>query len=238
MDAARLKQIIEDMLDEAGDQEYALDHSWMHLGRLLAQFKTQEAWRDTGYISFDAFMEDLRKKYKRGRTQLWAYLTVAETLNKQIEGYQLEEMGISKALVLKHALKKSGKDKLPADLIEAALRRQVTAKELRAMAAEAMNIELAPDRGTWFDFDGCYMTPEDRKEFRECVTMTEKLLDLPKELPEHIRRKEIFFAWMKEFFGTHAAEVYGPQEPAEFVGIRKQDSNSDDIDGYSERNDF
>ncbi len=212
MDAAKLKQIIFDALDEAGDQEYALDHSWIHLGRLLVEFKKTEGWRDTGYQSFDGFMEELRKKYKRGRTQLWQYLTVAETLGETIEGPVLEEIGISKATVLKHALKKSEKSKLPLDLVVAACHRSVTAKELRVLAAEMLNIELAPDKGSWFDFDGCYMTPEERKEFKECVMMTEKLLDLQKDLPDHIRRKEVIFAWVREFFGTHATEVYGPQE--------------------------
>jgi hypothetical protein len=65
--------------------------------------------------------------------------------------------------------------------------------------------------GTWFDFDGCFMTPEERAEFKDTVRMTATLLELKKALPEHVQRKEIFFAWLREFRGTHETEVYGPR---------------------------
>ena len=208
--AMLLRAEIYQQLEESGSKEYVLDRSWMRLGQLLAQFKKDECWRDTGYQSFETFMDELRKTHKRGRSQLWAYLSVAETLGPAIDSSTLEEIGISKAGVLKNALKKSEKKTLPQDLIDAAKRRLVTAKELRVMAAEAMNVEMKPDNGTWFDWGGSYLTPEDRKLFKEAVEVTLRVLDIQKHVPDHVQRKEVFLAWAQEFLGTHAAEVNGP----------------------------
>lgn len=195
-------------LGAASANEVVLERSWMRLGEMLRQCKEGGHWR-AGFETFDDFMADLRTRYRRGKTQLWAYLTVAEKLLPMIPADTLEEIGISKALELKRAVTKSGKP-VPVEIIQAARKQETTIKELRAMIGASLNIDTGPEKGSWFDFDGCYFTPDERKEFVACVLITERILGLKPEIPDHIRRKEIFLAWAREFLGTHAAEVLGP----------------------------
>ena len=207
--AETLRQEIYRQLGAAAADEIVLEQSWMKLGVLLAAFKANEGWRPLGYPNLDAFMLELRDKYHRGRTQLWSYLTVAEKLGPVISSTDLEKMGISKALELKRALVKADGKPLPAEVITAALT-PMTIKELRGQIGQAMNLPDDREPGTWFDFAGCFMTADERREFRAAVVITEKLLEISPATPDPIRRKEIFFAWLREFVGTHAAEVNGP----------------------------
>ena len=208
--AELLRQEIYTQLGKAEVEEASLDHSWMKLGVLLAAFKAKECWRELdGYASFDEFIGELKNRYHRGRTQLYAYLSVAETLGPVIPAETLEKIGISKAMELKRAMVKSGKQ-LPAALVTAALEASTTIKELRGLVGEALNLTDDRTPGTWFDFDGVYFTKDEREEFKAAVILTERLLELSKDLPDHMRRKAIFTAWMQEFVGTHAAEVNGP----------------------------
>lgn len=204
-----LRQAIYEQLGAAAENETVLEHSWMKLGALLVKFKAAEYWRTLGYQTFADFMLELRDKYNRGRTQLWSYLTVAEKLLPIIPAATLEEIGITKALEIKRALA-SGKT-IPPEIIEAARKQTTTIKELRAALGAALNFSMGGQPGTWFDFNGTYLTAEEREEFRQAVKLTITLLEIAPHVPEHIQRKEIFFAWLREFIGTHAAEVYAPQ---------------------------
>lgn len=208
--AEELRRRIYNELEGTSAQCFALDQSWTRVGVLLVQFKACEGWRPLGYGCFDDFMEELKVKFKRGRTQLWGYLGVAETLLPTIGAAKLEQMGISKALELKRAMKKLEGKPLPQALIDAALDSAKTTKELRGDIGVALNLTEEPS-GTWFDLDGFFMTKEEREEFKEAIKATVTLLGLKKDLPEHIRRKEIIMSWMREWYGTHAAEVNGPQ---------------------------
>ena len=51
---------------------FALEQSWTRLGVKLAEFKAKECWRPLGYENLDAFMNELRHRFQRGRTQLGA----------------------------------------------------------------------------------------------------------------------------------------------------------------------
>lgn len=199
-------------LGEASANEIVLEQSWMRLGELLLKFKQGECWRPLGFTSFENFMLSLRDKYKRGKTQLWSYLTVAEKLLPSIPSDVLEEIGISKALELKRAITQNGGKPIPPELIAKARLVDITIKQLRAELGKAFN--FAPDdKGTWFDLGGFFISPDERKEFVAGVKLTITLLGIKKDIPEHIQRKEIFLNWMREFAATHAPEIYGPAEP-------------------------
>lgn len=213
-----LRQKIYAQLDDICKTEQGLGRGYVRFGEMMVRFKSSESWRPLGYGSFDLFMSELGHRYRIGRTQMWSYLTVAEKLLPVIDAATLEEIGISKAMELKRGLKKANGKPLPVSIIEAARKQETTIKEVRALIGQAFN--LAPDdKGAWFDFDGCFMTPEERKEFKDAVRTTKTLLGITNDVPEHIQRKEIFFTWMREFDATHRAEVYGPQEPVNTPAI-------------------
>jgi hypothetical protein len=214
-DASELRRRIYNVLENTTVTAFALEQSWTRLGVMLAEFKAQECWREFPelYKTFDDFMEELKVRFKRGRTQLWGYLSVAEKLLPTIDAATLEQMGISKALELKRAMKRLEGKPLPQELLAAALDPAKTTKELRGDIGKALNMSPEP-AGTWIDLDGFFVTPDERKEFKEAYIATEGLLGLKRELPPHIIRKEVFLCWMREWWGTHAAEFNGaPQVP-------------------------
>jgi hypothetical protein len=200
---------------------FALEQSWTRLGVKLAEFKAKECWRPLGYENLDAFMNELRHRFQRGRTQLWGYLSVAEQLLPTIGAARLEQMGISKALVLKRALKKLNGQPMPQELIDSALDSTKTTKELRGDIGKALNLG-EEQKGTWFDLDGFFMDATERAEFKEAFLATEGILQLKNTLPDHIRRKCVIMAWLQEFYGTHAAEFYGS---ADAVPLRMRASD-------------
>lgn len=207
MSSPLLEQIY-GQLANATANEFVLEQSWMKLGQLLLRCKDTEEWRKDSYDSFPQFMDALRIRFQRGRTQLWAYVSVAEILLPTIPADKLEAMGISKALELKRAMVQNGNKPIPAEMVEKALEPKITGKEVRAMMAEAFN--LAPDeKGTWFDAGGFYVTPDERKELYVIIQAAKRLLGIKNSVPEHIQRKEIILNWAREWGGTHLAEVYG-----------------------------
>lgn len=208
--AQQLLQEIEAQLGQAVQNEAILERSWIHLGILIIKFRDSEGWRDCGFQSYGNFMNYLKDKYKRGRTQLWSYESICdELLPAGLNAETLEQIGVTKCLELKKAFVRNGRKALPESVIEKAKLPEVTGKELRGEIGKALN-SPEDEKGTWFDFDGCYLTKEEKDEFIACVFMTKKLLGISNHIPEHIQRKEIFKAWWSEFFGTHAHDVFGP----------------------------
>ncbi len=189
---------------------FALDQSFVRVGVLLAEFKAKEFWRAYPdlYKTFDDFISELKIKFKRGRTQLYSYLTVAEVLLPTIDAEKLEQMGISKALELKRAMKKLEGKPLPSVLLDAALDSTKTTKELRGTIGQALNL-LPDEKGAWFDWGGSFLSKEERDFMKEAFHVTIALLGLKQDVPEHIQRKAIFKAWAEEFYGTHSPEFYG-----------------------------
>jgi hypothetical protein len=209
--AKEARRKIHNVLANAMLGECALEVTWMRLGGMLADFKAQEYWRKLGYPHFDAFVEELRHKFHKGRHQLFAYMSVYEVLSPYYNAEQLEKLGISKALEIKRAVKAT-RAALPTKVMEAALLPTTKVKELRALIGQALNLPDDRETGTWFDFGGTYFTDDERAEFTAAVKVAMLQLGIKPHVPEHIQRKEIFLSWAREFFQTWAHEVYGPQD--------------------------
>lgn len=217
-DAEFRRQAIYDLLAQNTAQEVQLEMNWLKMGRMLTEFKAAEAWRGLAgpegklYLGFDDFMLELRDRWNRGKSTLWAYQACAEKLLPLIPAETLDEIGITKAQELKRAVGLG--IKLDDVVIEAARCKATTVKELRGILAQLLNVPDDRMPGAWFDFDGTYLTKEERTEFKECWEMTVRLLGLKQEQSVVFHRHEIFLAWIREFAGTHYADVYGPQVDA------------------------
>lgn len=214
-----LRQAIYGTLGEIVPTEAALDHSYARLGSLLAAFKSGEYWRGLGYANFDAFMLELRETYNRGRSQLYAYCSVAERLLPMVSADTLDQMGISKAQEVKRAICGGPGRKITEEVLAAALNPKVTIKELRAVLHAAYNItDDNRPTGQWFDFGGAYLTADEKELFVGAVKVGMHILNIKPETPDWIQRKEVLMAMAGEFYGTHAAEVFGPDIPEEEHG--------------------
>jgi len=197
---------------------FALEQSWVRLGILLSKFKQQEHWRVLGYQTYDSFIHELKVKFKRGRTILYGYVGAVEALLPIMDAEAIEAIGISKALELKRAQKQLNGKPLPAAALAAAASKDVTASDLRAELAKATHV-TEEVKGTWFDLQGFFITADERAEFKEAFLATESLLGLSNTVPDHIRRKEVILTWMREWYGTHAADFSGVQQPENVASV-------------------
>ena len=143
---------------------------------------------------------------------LYGYMGAAEKLLPSMTPEAMEKIGISKCLELGRTLKKLDGKPLPQAVLDAALRPEVTTKELRGDIGRALNLD-EDQKGTWMDLDGFFIMPEERAEFKEAFLATEGLLGLKPGLPDHIRRKSVIMCWMQEWAGTHLAEFNGMGQP-------------------------
>jgi len=211
-ESERVRTQIYNELEGSTLAAFKLEQSWTRLGVLLSEFKQKELWRYySEYQTYDDFIHELGERFKRGRTILYGYVGAVEALLPIMSAENIEQIGISKCLELKRAMKQLNGKPLPEAVIVSALSGS-TAKELRADIGKALN--ATPDeKGTWFDMGGMFMTADERKEFKEAFLMTEGLLGLSNTVPDHIRRKEVINAWLQEFVGSHAAEFNGVQQP-------------------------
>ena len=223
-DAETVRSMIYEELEGTTLAAFKLEQSWVRLGILLSEFKQKEHWRALGYLTYDAFIKELKDKFKRGRTILYGYVGAVEALLPIMTPEELEQVGISKCLELKRAQKLLNGKPLPPSALEAAVNTSVTASDLRGELAKA-TLATEDERGIWFDLQGIFLTPEERKEFKEVFLATEGLLGIKTTVPDHIRRKEVLMAWMKEFWGTHSAEWNGVEQPPNAEPVLIQEVN-------------
>lgn len=196
-------------MDKACAGEVALEKNWMRVGQLIVKCKQTEDWRGKGFESFEKFMQFLRERYQRGKTQLWGYMTVAEHLLPIMPEEQLQAIGISKALEIRRAMAKAERTDVPKELLAQAAAGTISTEQLKAELSRAFN--TTPDeKGTWRDTGGFFATKDEWDEWTRAVKMTVKLLNIAPHVPDHIQRKEILLHWAREFYATHAHDVYGP----------------------------
>jgi hypothetical protein len=208
---------VETLAAKLGAAESQLEMGYGTLAVRLFDISKNRYW-EGAYKNFGEFMSHLTEKYKIGRAQLYSYLSSARELEGAVTEAELSQMGISKALVLRDAVKNG--DALPVNALPAALDAKVTVKDLRKILFESGNL-MADEEGTWYDTEmEFYVTGEERAEILRGFDIARKV-DPPvsETLTEHAQRKEIMLRLCREFIGTYEREVYGqsvpkvPQEP-------------------------
>jgi len=108
-DAALVKgKEIDSLLDQICAHELRLSHSYARLGSLLREVKLQQYWLAYGFDRFSSYLETIREKIDRRRSQVYAILSVAEVLLPHISEDKLEEIGITKAHELERLVKNGG----------------------------------------------------------------------------------------------------------------------------------
>ena len=189
--------------------EFRLNQGYARLARLLVVIKQSEAWRELKHPSFNSYLLSLQERYGRSSKQLYVYISAAEQLLSTVSEADLDRMGITKAESLARASRKAGKPVTP-ELLAAALDIKIGVNELRGLAHQVYNLPLGEhEKGNWFDFGGAFLTVDERRIFVDAVRIASRVLDLPKDMPDWLKRKKIFLAFAAEFDGTYRSEVYG-----------------------------
>ena len=221
-EAALQKQAeIDELLGQISAHELRLAKSYARLGSRLKEMKSNFYWMSLGYDRFSTYLEFIRGKIGRERSQVYAILSVAEALLPAMTEEQLETVGITKAHELKRLLKEGGSVHAPVDLeletedymdhveiLDYALDPKVTANQLRVKINELLHV-TDDVQGLWYDPQGFYATADERKEIEQFWQWGKTFLQIKDEQPEHSWKKEVFMAAVRECLGSWAEAANG-----------------------------
>jgi hypothetical protein len=223
-DAQKLKEEIEIILGQISGHELRLAGSYARLGSKLREVKTHQYWQAWGYERFSSYLEFIREKIDRRRSQIYAILSVAEALLPYLTEDQLETIGINKAQELRRLVKGGGS--LSAEtrpdlasvqnpameavrLMDFAADPTTTAARLRVAVNNILHCHEGP-QGNWIDLGGFYATTDERKELEEFWELGRKVLQIGAEESEHETKKQVMLAAARECRSTWVGDLgYG-----------------------------
>ena len=217
-EAALQKQAeIDVLLGQISSHETRLASSYARLGGLLREVKLQQYWIALGYDRFSSYLEDIRGKIDRRRSQMYAILSVAEALLPLMTEEQMEQIGITKSHELRRLVLGGGNvraDAFPENttadscdfvsMLDYAADPKVTAAQLRVKVNELLHIHESPS-GLWYELPGFYATADERREIADFWELGRKVLQIASE-KEHEIHREVFLAAVREAVSTWQGE--------------------------------
>lgn len=213
---------IDELLGQIVGHELKLAKSYARLGAMIREVKTQQYWVTYGYNRFTEYLEVIRGKIGRERSQMYGYLSVAESLLPALTEGQLEDIGYSKAQELRRLVQQGGnlnaeitlKSDRPelcdewVSIKDYAADPKVTAKQLRVKINEILHIK-EENQGLWLDLSGFYATPDERKEIDQFWNLGKQLLGPKDETEDWKWKKIVFMDAVRECVSTWQGEVNG-----------------------------
>jgi hypothetical protein len=199
-----LNDAIETLLESIGTHQISLATNYVKLGILLLQAKKDKKYGN--HTSFPRYLGYVGERIKRQRSQIYAYVGIAERLLPAVSEANLEQMGISKASELAKYVKCTGLKSIAPKLLELALDGTQTVERLQAEVQQELHIK--PDeKGKWRNWGGGYLTDSEQEEYDTAYTIGRNKLLPSVETPEHVVRKEIMLMWAREFISSNPEEV-------------------------------
>ncbi len=198
---------VDRLLGEVVAGEAMLDVNWMKLGTLLEEVQVKEHWRGT-FKSFGAYLMELQVRYKRGRSQLYNYISTVHELRGKLTDEQLAQIGIAKARALTDGIKSTGR-LLPA-AVEVALQPESTVEDIRKTIFTGENQD---EKGNWYTLTG-FMVSKDEKETLDLAFETAHRTDPmpPKDWKPWQILKDSLLKMAMEFISSHPeVETFGEE---------------------------
>jgi hypothetical protein len=201
----QVKQQIDDTLQRISDHQWTLGKAYVRLGCLSLEVRENKYWSSWGYPSFGSFVDSIKDRLDRGRSTVYATISVAERLLPHVLEADLERMGISRAQELARFVKQSGRKVTPR-LLLMALDDSRTIEELHSAVLEELQ-EKGEVKGKWWaPFAGSYYTPEEKLEVQQAMSAARNVLGLGVEVPDHQAHKLILLAFAQEFQSSNPME--------------------------------
>lgn len=199
--AGMLAEEVDSKISKILASESSLDKGYVELGLLLREMNVNKYWKLLNYKSYGAYIKELGEKYGKSRSQLYHYFSVIKELEPYILPADLNAMGIAKANVLRASVKRTG---FPPsrEIIQHAIS-SCTAAELRKLVFDDDNGQ--PERGSWYDQEGFYLTEEERliiKSADEAALKTDPVVSA--DAPAWVQRKESRLRLSMEYLATHS----------------------------------
>jgi hypothetical protein len=195
------------LLAQINSGETLLRTSLAQLGTVLLKVRTKKYWHAWGFPSFGAYIDSIKNQVGKGRTQLYQTIGVADKLLPFVTPDELANIGISKAILLKQSVEKTGKT--PSDeILDQAQDPKVDAAELKALLFKNSNGSPENGQETYFDLGGFYTTKEEKEEILrtfDVATKTDPVIS--NEIPEWARRKEIIQRLCMNYLAEYEALV-------------------------------
>ena len=219
-DAALAKKTeIDTLLGQINTHELRLARSYARLGAALKEVKVEQYWISYGYDRFSSYLESIWTTIGKKRSQVYAILSVSETLLPVMTESELEDVGITKAYELQRLVKGGGRvdaeitdpDNQTDDifgtvqLLDYASRPGVTAALLRVKVNEQLHVHENPP-GLWYELPGFYATTDERKEIADFWSIGQQVLQITSE-HEYEIHKEVFLAAVRESLGQWKVEL-------------------------------
>ena len=213
--ASKLAVDMDALLEQISAHEIKLSRSYARLGGLLREVKLNQYWISYGYDRFSSYLDFIRQKIGRERSQVYAFLQVAEALLPRLTEGELETVGISKAHELRRLVEQGGslqtvvRESAPGEyetIVDYASDPKVTAKQLHVKVNELLHIHEG-SQGNWIDIGGFYADADERKEIEQFWHLGSKVLQLTSEQPEHTIKHEVFLAAVRECVSSWVGEA-------------------------------
>jgi hypothetical protein len=194
------------LLAQINSGETLLRTSLAQLGTVLLKVRTKKYWHAWGFPSFGAYIDSIKNQVGKGRTQLYQTIGVADKLLPFVTPDELANIGISKAILLKQSIDKTGK--MSSSIIEKAKDQQVDAAELKALLFKNSNGSPENGQEMYFDLGGFYTTKEEKEEILRTFDVASKTDPvISNEIPEWARRKEIIQRLCMNYLAEYEALV-------------------------------
>lgn len=193
---------VESLVEILAQAEQKLEAGYAHLGLLLDDVMKQRYW-EGAYESFGAFMVHLSERYKIGRAQLYNYRhTATKLLEAGIEPDEMNKMGINKARALARV------ENPPAKVVEAALKPEITAKQVEDMLDEALNRPPREDT-KWHNLQfKAHFTEEEYATLNDAANAARHGDPaIPNDVAESEQSKQIVLKWAQDYLATHSEDV-------------------------------
>jgi hypothetical protein len=191
------KQLLEDIHETLerishGHNEFVT--GFARLGTMLVEVKNHKYWKDWGYDSFGKFVDHVKEKVNKGRSQIYNTISVAEKLLPYASEADIEQMGISKANELAKMVKATGTAPSQ-DILANALNPKMEVEEFKADLYETYKVQkMDNEKGKYHDIGGYFATDEEWEEIQSVFeSVAKEDPPISQETSEWARRKEIIW---------------------------------------------
>jgi hypothetical protein len=200
----QVRDSVEILIGVIKAHESTLSKSYVSLGALVNKAITRRFWIGWGYQSSGSYVDWVGERIGRERSSIYAYQGIAEKLLTHISQTDLENMGVSKAMILQKFVVSTSR-RVPPELLASALSDKKIS-EFKADVFREMHQEQEL-KGKWRDLGGAYYTPEEWAEVKQAVDLA-KVVDpaIDPNLPDHAVTKEVMLRFAREFYSSNIGQ--------------------------------
>lgn len=199
-----LDTTINRLVDEISASIFEQNRKFIRLASALLEMQVNGYWRNLGFASWNGYLGSLKDRVNKNRTQLYGYVQVAAALLPCMTEAKLEDIGITKGLILAKGMRIS-KLRPSQHLIDYAANPKNTTEEVEAEMNREFKIHQPTDTAKWFEI-GFYATEDQILELKQAAETAKRTDPVTSHtLSESAQWLDVLLKWAEEYEGTYAA---------------------------------